>query len=109
MKLRVWHNPQIGTGANFYIPVDSPEEGYKVMKLLGCYDMFQLNHNIKPDYCNASGLEYYDEEEGEWLDWYSELGQDIDDYAQDNGLVCNYWKININSCCIDEDIELYRK
>lgn len=109
MKLRVWHNPQIGTGANFYVPVASPEEGYKVMKLLGCYDMFQLNNNIKPNYCNASGLEYYDEEEGEWLDWYNELGQDIDDYARDNNLSCDYWKININHDNLNEDIELYRK
>ncbi|MEH2633181.1 superinfection exclusion protein [Escherichia coli] len=47
------------------------------------YDAFQYDNNIKPDYCNANGLEMWDEsltdedlsEMGltdRWVDWYSE-------------------------------------
>lgn len=51
-KLRVWWIPQVPMEA-FYIPVESPEEGQKVMNILATYDCFQYNHNVKPDYANA--------------------------------------------------------
>lgn len=68
-KLRVWWIPQVGISTPFYIPVESPEEGKKVIDLLSAYDCFQYNQNIKPDYCNTGGLQMLDEEEGEWVDW----------------------------------------
>lgn len=82
-KLRVWWMPQIPC-ESFYIPVDSPEEGIKILDILAVYDMFQLQENIKPDFCNAGGLQYYDEESGDWEDWYLETENDyydnVDDY-----------------------------
>lgn len=85
-KYRVWWIPQVGNCKTFYIPVNSPEEGRKVMDVLAYYDMFQLQNRIKPDYCNMGGLEMY--EDGEWVDWYMETDDDyfddLDDYCESN-------------------------
>lgn len=88
-KMRVWWNPQVGADATFYIPVQTVEEAKKVMDLLAAYDCFQFNHNIKPDYCNVGGLEVWDEEEQEWLDWEynndddDEYCDDVDEYCEE--------------------------
>ncbi len=54
--LKVWHIPQV-PGEPFYVPVSSLEEATKVLGVLADYDLFQYEDRIKPDYCNASGLE----------------------------------------------------
>lgn len=74
--LQVWHIPQVPMGA-FYVAVATPQEGKRVMAILAAYDMFQLENNVKPDYSNAQGLNVF--EEGEWVTWYSEDGNDIDE------------------------------
>ena len=49
---------------------------------LADYDLFQFDNNIKPDYCNAGGLEVFEEEE--WSTWYDEeTGNDIYDLMHD--------------------------
>lgn len=68
--LRVWWIPQI-PGKPFYVNVSSVAEGVKLMDVLAKYDAFQLEHNIKPDYSNAGGLEMKDAD-GYWSDWYDE-------------------------------------
>ena len=84
--MRVWWNPQVGCGATFYIPVTSVENARRVMDILSAYDCFQWNHKIKPDYCNCGGLENFDEENGEWQDWYFEdegsYFEDVDEYLE---------------------------
>ena len=79
-KLRVWHIPQLGCRATIYIPVKNVREGKKVMDILAAYDLFQLENNIKPDFCNASGLQKYNKENEEWEDWFLETE---DDYFDD--------------------------
>ena len=64
--IRVWHIPQI-PHAGFFWSVSSIEEGKMVCDLLGRYDLFQFENNIKPDYSNANGIEVF--EDGEWTDW----------------------------------------
>ena len=85
-KLRVWWIPQVPMEA-FYIPVESPEEGQKVMNILATYDCFRYNHNVKPDYANAGGLQYFNEESGEWEDWYFEdensYYDDLDEFIEE--------------------------
>ena len=61
-KLRVWHNCQVGAVKNFYVEVESIEQAWKILNTLWDYDLFQYENNIKPDYCNASGLEYFDDD-----------------------------------------------
>jgi len=77
-KLRVWWIPQVPMKP-FYIPVQSPVEGKKVLDILAAYDCFQYNNNIKPDYANTGGLQMYNEDEGEWEDWYIDDGKDYYD------------------------------
>lgn len=71
--LIVWHIPQVPMKP-FKVPVDSPEEGAKVMAILAAYDKFQLDNNVKPDYSNAQGLLGADGD-----DWESEGGESVDD------------------------------
>jgi hypothetical protein len=70
-QLRVFHIPQVPMEA-FTVPVESVEQGVHIMDVLANYDLFQLNHNIKPDYCNMNCLQILDED-GLWCDWWIEL------------------------------------
>lgn len=76
MKLRVWHIPQVPMKA-FHVEVSNMEDAWKIMNILWDYDSFQYENNVKPDYSNDTGLEYWDEEEKDWLEWYDEDGYDI--------------------------------
>ena len=71
IKLRVWHISQVPTKP-FHVEVASVEEAWKILNVLWDYDIFQYENNVKHDYTNASGLEYWDEEEQDWLEWRDE-------------------------------------
>lgn len=76
--LKVWWIPQV-PGKAFEVPVKSPEEAILIMDTLAQYDIFQLENNIKPDYCNAGGLNVF--EDGDWSNWYHpETDKDIDEW-----------------------------
>lgn len=80
-KMRIWWCPQVGVcKEHFYIPVDTVEEAKKIMDVLAYYDCYQMNQNIKGDYCNCGGVQMWDEDEQEWNDWYYE---DEDNYLDD--------------------------
>ena len=80
-KLRVWWIPQVGAISEaIYVPVQSVEEGKKVLDILAAYDAFQLQNRIKPDYSNAGGLQIYNPEIADYEDWYLETE---DDYFDD--------------------------
>ena len=85
-KLRVWWVPQIGIENAFYVPVNTPEDGKRLLDTFAAYDMFEFNNNVKPDYCNTGGLEMWDEDTQEWVDWYletdNEYFEDIDEYCE---------------------------
>lgn len=79
-KLKVWWVPQVPMKA-FEVPVDSVEEGVKIMDVLGEYDSFQYKNRIKPDYCNAGGINIWkDDCDGAgnpgWVDWYYDDGRE---------------------------------
>lgn len=58
LKFRVWHIPQV-PGKAFHVEVKTFEEAERLKSALADYDLFQFNNNIKPDYCNASGIQVY--------------------------------------------------
>lgn len=68
MKLRVWWIPQVPMKA-FRVSVPDVPTGKLLLKVLADYDLFQLNHRVKPDYCNAGGLEVFNEDERDWEDY----------------------------------------
>ena len=76
-NLSVWHIPQVSMRA-FRVSVNTPRDGYHLMQYLACYDLFQLEQNIKPDFANAQGLDVF--EDGEWVTWYDDDDDDIDAY-----------------------------
>lgn len=80
-KYRVWWIPQVPMSPFFY-QVQTVIEGKILLDALAKYDLFQYDHNIKPDYCNAGGLEEWNSGDG-WSEWYSEDGEDIDYYEVD--------------------------
>jgi len=75
-QLRVWSIPQIPM-KQFFFPVKSVDEAKLVVGAMAQYDLFQFEHNVKPDYSNAMGLEVF--EGGEWTDWYDKDGNSFDD------------------------------
>ncbi len=79
-KLKVWWIPQVPMKA-FEFEVDTLPEGVKFLEVLGKYDAFQFENNVKPDYCNVGGIVMFEEESGEWVDWYNEE-TGIDDPAE---------------------------
>lgn len=54
------------------------------MDVLAYYDCYQMNQNIKGDFCNCGGLEVWDDTEQEWNDWYyvdeNDYFDDLDEY-----------------------------
>lgn len=80
-KLQVWWVPQVPMTA-FTVDVESVAEGARLLDTLARYDLFQMEHNIKPDFCNAGGLnQLSDNFDGEgtpgWESWYDEdTGED---------------------------------
>lgn len=82
--LRVWHIPQV-PGKPFHVYVDTPQEAQRLLNVLAWYDLFQYKNRIKPDYCNASGLERYESDNGDgepgWCEWCDEeTGDGIDSW-----------------------------
>jgi len=74
--LQVWWIPQV-PGKPFQVRVQTPAEAKKLLETLAMYDLFQLAERVKGDYANAGGLSVF--EDGEWVDWYDEDGQSIDE------------------------------
>lgn len=68
-------------GEPFRVPVRGFVEAWLILTTLADYDNFQLKNNIKPDFSNVGGLEWYDGEE--WLEWESDDGQSINDLLED--------------------------
>jgi hypothetical protein len=86
--LRVWWIPQVPMHS-FEVDVSSVKEGAKILKVLADYDKFQFENNVKPDYCNAGGLDRWcSNSDGEgtpgWEGWYDEeTGEDdIQEYLE---------------------------
>lgn len=79
--LQVWWIPQV-PGKAFNVDVSSVEDAVKLMSVLADYDLFQFKNKIKPDYCNAGGLNIYESDsDGEgnpgWTSWCDEeTGED---------------------------------
>ena len=75
--LRVWWVPQVPMPA-FRQEVETVLEAKLLLHTLALYDRFQYENNVKPDYCNAGGLEEFDPEDDDWIEWFDlETGQDI--------------------------------
>jgi len=82
-KIRVAHFPQVPCKP-FIVEVRDLKEAKLIYDVLADYDEFQYLNRIKPDYCNATVIEEFDEESGKWVSWCDdETGiDDIDEYFE---------------------------
>lgn len=80
-KLRVWYTI-LGT-KTYYQEVKTPEEAKLVIDSIACFLNTKVEEDVFPDHCSEAGLEYFDEEEQWWLEWYSDDGQDINEYGEE--------------------------
>lgn len=60
---RVWHIPQVPMDA-FYVHVADLDTAALVIEVLAEYDKFQFEKRVKPDYCNVSGVDAWDDRDG---------------------------------------------
>lgn len=77
-KFRIWHNSCFGNSP-FIVEVSSVKEAKKVLKIIQDYDNYQCRVR-NDDYfivANASGLEFWDTEVSEWVEWCDEFGDHI--------------------------------
>lgn len=77
-QLRVWWIPQMPMKA-FYVEVRNLREAVLILNTLAEYDKFQFDNKVKPDYANAGGLQAWNEDEGDWWEFYDAEGRKIDD------------------------------
>ena len=83
--LRVWWVPQVPMAA-FTVPVPDLPTAHLLLDTLARYDVFQLEHRVKPDYSNAGGLCVF--EDGDWVDWHDPTtGEDFDEIREDPELL----------------------
>lgn len=82
-KLRVVHFPQVPCKP-FIVEVRDLREAKLIYDVLADYDEFQYKNRIKPDYSNATVIEEFDEESGEWISWYDDETDtdDINEYFE---------------------------
>lgn len=96
-KLRITHFPQIPCNP-FIVEVNDLKEAKKITDVLAAYDLFQYKEKIKPDYCNSTFLEEYNEEEDVWYTWYDEESgiSDINEYFNHIEEIRQYIKERFN-------------
>ena len=96
--LRVWWIPQIPMNDVFRVPVETPEQGAVIIAVLAAYDLYQYEQRIKPDFSNAGGLEIF--EDGEWCDWHSEEGEDLDEWMERVQGGCDWKADNVGDALV---------
>lgn len=72
-KFQVWHIPQVPMKA-FVVEVDDVHEAFRLSGTLAMYDLFQYKNRVKPDYCNATGVNVWFDNE-----WVSIEPDEVDD------------------------------
>lgn len=66
----------------YYQEVSSPKEAFDSINAIANFILFAIDKGIIPDHCNAAGLEVWDDDEQEWLEWYDEDGLDLFDHFE---------------------------
>ena len=74
--LQVWWIPQVPMEA-FTVNVNSVIDGAKILHVLAQYDIFQYEHNVKPDYYNVGGLRRWcADSDGDGTPWWEDWRDD---------------------------------
>lgn len=79
-KLRVWYGI-LGT-ETYYQEVKTPEEAKLVIDSIARFLNAKVEEGVFEDHCSAAGLEVYDNDEQDWVEWYDEDGLDLDEHFE---------------------------
>ena len=63
--------------------VSSPEEARSIINTIANFVNFQVDNHVFPDHCSSAGLEMWDEDSEEWVDWYDEEGLDFEEHFEE--------------------------
>ncbi len=84
MKLRMYFTVYFEEHCTYYREVSSPEEAWKAIDAIAEFMNFSVSSGVIPDHMSFAGLEVFDEEEHDWVDWYDpETGLDFDEYLEE--------------------------
>ena len=81
-KLRIYYII-LGT-KTYYKEVSSPEEAKIMIDAIADFVNTKVCEGVFPDHCSVAGLEYFDEEEQDWLTWYDDEGLDFKEHFEEN-------------------------
>lgn len=81
-KLRIYYII-LGT-ETYYKEVSSPEEAKIMIDAISDFVNTKVYEGVFPDHCSTAGLEYFDEEEQEWLGWYDDDRLDFNEHFEVN-------------------------
>lgn len=80
-KLRIYF--RILGFESFTKEVSSPEEAYSAINFIADFINFYISKGALPDHCNVAGLEEWDDEVGDWIDWYDDYGLDLFEHMEE--------------------------
>lgn len=66
-EFRVWYTHQV-PGKTWEQPVPDPATGQAILDAIYSVALFQFENNMIPDYANAGGVTYLDED-GNWYEY----------------------------------------
>jgi hypothetical protein len=75
MKLRIWHHSNFDQPA-FYRTVASVEQALDYLDLLAYYDLYLGEQRV---FCNAQGIEIWNEQDKQWENFYDDDGNELED------------------------------
>lgn len=90
MNFKIWYNHQV-PGPSFEREVPSPEVGLQILDAIYDVALYQFANNMIPDYANAGGVVYLDED-GNWSD-YDPEDWDATTCTAEPCLNPNHWEL----------------
>lgn len=78
-KFKLWYSHQV-PGPSYEQEVPDAKTGQAILDAIYQVALYQFNNKMIPDYCNAGGIVYLDED-GEWSDYDPEEWRSPRGYA----------------------------
>jgi len=67
VKFKAWYIPQVPMKP-FEVERPTAVEAQAALDLITDFSIFEFENKVKPDYCDAGGVEEWDEAAQEWFD-----------------------------------------
>lgn len=67
--VKIWYVPQVPMDA-FEMQVPDVQTGWIVLEAIYRVALFELEHNVKPDFANTGGIARYEQDGAGGFDWF---------------------------------------